>query len=229
MFPVLGSGWTLNYEICFYLIFALALLICNKRAIWIALCLLFMLMATAHLVSIGTFSAFYGNGIMTEFAAGIISYKIYSVANPSVCKHLRPLLYCAGIISICLLAWYEGTRFFNPGGSRIWFGVFSYVLLQSVTLLTRSGKDLSCRVTTLIGDSSYTLYLIHLLLLSVFKHCISHNFPLLQPTHLFGSIVVIVASVLLSVIIYKNIENPAHRYINLLILGGRTNTLRQHA
>jgi exopolysaccharide production protein ExoZ len=221
MLPVLGPGWTLNYEMCFYILLTFALFLWRKHASRLVILLLILVMSGAHFATTGIWSMFYGNGIMCEFVAGIIAFHIYSEAKPNLCVRLRALLYASGVASICLLVWYEGTLFYNAGGNRLWFGLSAYVLVQSVVLLARSGREMHNRLLILIGDCSYTLYLFHPLVISILHHIVSRTLPALQTNHPLGSIVAILVSVACAVPIYVFVEMPIHRKLNTFLLHDR--------
>jgi exopolysaccharide production protein ExoZ len=179
--------------------------------------LLLLLMLVARFAPKSVFSSFYSNDIMLEFVAGILSFHIYSWAKPAVCKGMRPLFYLVSVISICGLVWYEGVRFYNPGGNRLWFGVIAYLLLQSVVLLSRSGWEINNPLLVLIGDSSYTLYLLHPLVISTMHHAIARAVPILQIQRPFGALAAVLVSVFCAVPVYVYIERPVHRRLNNLL------------
>lgn len=220
--PILVPGWTLNYEMCFYLLFAGALILWNRRASWLAILLLATVMLTAHLFPGTTLGVFYSKNIMLEFVAGILSFHVYRSAKPEACRKLRIPLYFALLISLCLLPWYEGTQFYNStcgsNDNRVWFIIFSYALLQSVVLIARSGHDFNNKALVLIGDASYTLYLLHLLIVSVFKHFVPRKVPLLQANLPLGSLVAIALSLVCALVVYVYLERPVHRWLNSRLL-----------
>jgi peptidoglycan/LPS O-acetylase OafA/YrhL len=221
LFPILGVGWTLNYEMCFYVLVALGLLISRKRAGWVAAFLLFILMLTAHLFKGGVFSSFYGNEIMLEFVMGILAFQIYSVSNPAICQRLRLVFLgaCAG--AFCFMYWYQGTRFYGPSGSRLYFIGGGYVLVQSAALLSRSGWEVRNRAMILIGDASYTLYLSHVFVLSVMQHLVSRRIAYLEMDRPLGSATAVLLSVGCAVLVYVYCERPMHQALNRMLLGSK--------
>lgn len=212
--PLLGAGWTLNYEMSFYVVLALALVLWKKRADLLGIALLAGLMLLAHFAPPGVFASFYGRPILWEFIAGIGAFHLYRWMKPEWCRRLRMLFLVLIPTAIVFLCWYEGTRFYHPGGTRLWFGVPAYVLLQSVVLLSRAGYNLTQRLLVLIGDSSYTLYLLHLLVFSLLHHEVTRFAPWLQVNRPVGCFFAIVVATASAIAIYRFIELPVHRRLN---------------
>jgi exopolysaccharide production protein ExoZ len=77
--PIIVPGWTLNYEMFFYLVFGLLLLL---RESW-RLYALFGAMAAIVIICnllpvVTTATTFYGNPIIFEFLGGVVLAKLYS-------------------------------------------------------------------------------------------------------------------------------------------------------
>jgi exopolysaccharide production protein ExoZ len=221
IFPVLVPGWSLNYEMCFYLLVALALLLSTRWVSSLTIAFVLLLMATARCAHSGTFHEFYGNGIMLEFIAGILSYYVYRWADPGMCRRLTLLLYGVGICSLLSLAFYEGTRFYTSSGSRFWLGTLAFVLVQCTVLLARSGHDIRNRFLILIGDSSYTLYLIHFFIISLFHRFITSRIPTLAPNRPLGSLVATLICVLASIAVFGHFEQPMHLQLTKFFMRDR--------
>lgn len=226
IFPVLIIGWTLNYEICFYLILALSIAVCasirftHRAQKWVlpfAMLLLSALTLTMRLLPQNTITSFYGNPISLEFVAGIFVYGIFTRVSTSKCTQLRPLLYAIIPLSIAAMVWYEGTRFYLPHSTRAGLGVPAFLLLVSVVLLAKSGLDLNFPILVLLGDASYSLYLTHTFVISLFKHFIGSLLPQLNPWEPGGSIVAVVLSCAVAIAVHLALERPAHRSLNRLL------------
>jgi len=216
--PMLGVGWTLNYEMCFYVLVALGLLISRKRPGWVAAFLVFVLMLIAHLLNNGVSSRFYGDKIMLEFVMGILAFQTYSVSNPAICQRLRLVLLCACVGAFCFMCWYQGTRYYGPSGTRLYLLAGAYVLVQSAALLSRSGWEVRNRAMILIGDASYTLYLSHFFVLSVMHGLVSRRIALLEMDRPLGSATAVLFSTGCAVLVYVYLERPVHQALNRMLL-----------
>ena len=91
-------------------------------------------------------------------------------------------------------------------------------MLQSVVLLSRSGWELRSRLLVLVGDASYTLYLLHLFVLSAWKHVVAHVSPVLQSQRPLGALAVMAISTGCAIAVYVYLERPVHRGLNRLFL-----------
>ena len=64
--PILFVGWTLNYLMLFYLIYAGGLWLARRKAPFVAIAIVPVLIASAHLLPEGDARAFYGDPILLE-------------------------------------------------------------------------------------------------------------------------------------------------------------------
>jgi peptidoglycan/LPS O-acetylase OafA/YrhL len=164
--PPISVAWSLYHEVLFYAAFAVA--IWNKR-IGIALFLAWMAAVVAAYFS-GFTAPFLKHqdlvGVITSlfnlnFAMGIL---VYLAATRGT---IRPLWSDAGAL-LCLvtgaaLAYRSGAEDY-----RILFGVgAAFLLLSCVSREQRGGANVSAWLVFL-GDASYSIYLIHPLVLSAF-------------------------------------------------------------
>jgi peptidoglycan/LPS O-acetylase OafA/YrhL len=94
--PILSQGWTLNYEVLFYLSFALALLF--RRGLLI-LSIGFVLLAALHplVPDIALIPKFWSRPIILEFVAGIILAKVY-LSGVRLPPWLSAVLFCIGAV-----------------------------------------------------------------------------------------------------------------------------------
>jgi exopolysaccharide production protein ExoZ len=144
--PVLQPGWSLNYEIFFYLLFSITLAL---RASW-----RFFVMTTllAGLVGLGTMlpsssvAAFYTNSIILEFLAGMaiahFGWRLHWVFVP---------------VGFALLAYGVPGNF---GARIIWGGIPAAMIVAGA--LSIEPRLPRLRSLDLLGDASYAIYLTHM-------------------------------------------------------------------
>src|SRR5262245_47018116 len=90
IYPMLYLGWTLNYEMMFYVLFALSLLISPRRPQAVAVPLLLALFITGQLVTFDNVPLrFWTAPIVVEFVFGIAAYSIW---RRGWLTHLHPVL-----------------------------------------------------------------------------------------------------------------------------------------
>lgn len=151
--PVLNPGWTLNYEMFFYLLFGLTLFAGNVRTrlVLIVGVLVLLSVAPVALPTSGV-AAFYTNSIVLEFAAGILVAVVYT--RGMIARSWLWLLVIAGGFAWIAVA---------PDGPRVWrYGVGSLLVVMG----TLGIPEFRLRPFRALGDSSYSLYLSHFIVMS---------------------------------------------------------------
>jgi exopolysaccharide production protein ExoZ len=155
--PVLLQGWTLNYEMFFYALFALSLCLTRFR-------LEVMTGALLLLVGIGyAFGPFhwalpsvYTSGLLLDFVAGMW------IARGWLSGYKVPLWTSALMM---------------PAG--LWMlGLPSYWIAIGAAVLVIGCLRITTRVVGLLalGDASYSIYLVHPFILSAFERLWRHHF-----------------------------------------------------
>ena len=71
-YPILGVGWTLNYEMMFYALFAMSLLLPRTYRLPGVIALISLVWLTANLSGDSLIAHVYANPILFEFAAGCV-------------------------------------------------------------------------------------------------------------------------------------------------------------
>ena len=165
-----GVGWTLNYEIWFYVLFALALLAGRRR--WYVLCGLFV----AFLVVIpyaytGTVSAnayfnydmapallnLLGNSMVWEFLAGCAIGAIY---RSKLRFHNVEILKAVGILAITVVVWQQLSQEWSGQGMTGW-GPAIIVMVLALALWNKQSPIKVPSWLLWLGDISFSLYLWH--------------------------------------------------------------------
>ncbi|MFB4390587.1 MULTISPECIES: acyltransferase family protein [unclassified Pseudomonas] len=152
LYPTLNVGWTLNFEMFFYLLFGLAFLVRQRHHLLLVTAAL--LLVSEVLGRLGVLSRFYNNGIIYEFLLGIGLGVLYrrGLVREGLCLPLA-LLGAAGFAlyhldaSLRLLHW----------GLPSAMVVLAFIALEPYF----RGN----RVLKALGDCSYSVYLIHVLVL----------------------------------------------------------------
>ncbi len=167
--PVLFVGWTLNYEMFFYALFALGLIFRSRRAgaAVVVGSLGGLVLGGLVLGGLGArpgpVAGFYTHPILLEFAAGMALGMLRSSAKSftAIGRGALLALCLTGLAALALLplAW--------PGPSRvITQGIPSVLVVASAVLLHQAGVRLAGggrtkRALLLLGNASYSLYLTH--------------------------------------------------------------------
>lgn len=156
--PIMAQGWTLNYEMFFYLAFAAALL--TRRGL-IAFCTAFVLLALSHpLVPTPWFMLrFWTDPIILEFLGGILLARIYLSGSRLSALGSWGLAGLAAVLFALTNSSQFGfvTDFLHVGVPAILFCA-SLILAPAPRRIGWVGRLLQRG-----GDASYTIYLAHYL------------------------------------------------------------------
>jgi exopolysaccharide production protein ExoZ len=153
LYPTLNVGWTLNYEMFFYLLFALAFVVTER------LRLLFIVVALAAFSLLATqpwMSDFYRNSIVYEFIFGMLLGVLY---KRGWIRHglWLPLL----VIAASLLTIFH----FDNSMRLLHWGVPSALIVAACIAMEPWFRG--NRVLAHMGDCSYSVYLLHVIVLSL--------------------------------------------------------------
>jgi peptidoglycan/LPS O-acetylase OafA/YrhL len=195
--PLLGQGWTLNYEMFFYLLFSLALLLrvnvikfITPVLCGIALCSLFRRDSWPAVTSL--ISPF-----VLEFLFGLI-------LGCAVRKGLRINFHASVYLGLAGLAWLFFFPLY-PDARPILWGMAALLIVNAAAKWESVPKAL-----LQIGDSSYSLYLSHMFVIPVAFHIL----PRFAEWSSVG--ICLSLSIGASLIIYRCIEKPIGDRLNRL-------------
>ena len=209
--PVLALGWTLNYEMFFYLLFALALLAKTPRACFLALSVLIV----ASLVVGGSYGAgpwaFWGNSIILEFLFGAVLGMIFLTGKVEARAWIFWLLLAAMVPAYLALLSFSDIRALHLGipAAFISTAFILFVPEHFFRHITAFGKY--------VGDSSYSLYLCHPFALGIVKAVWMklHGGSMEQPLVFIA--LAVIASLIAARLSYLMIEVPVTRYLSHFI------------
>lgn len=224
--PKLAQGWTLNYEMFFYALFALSILFGQYRLRLVALFFACLVIAGKALDFYGyspeldsfkyVLVNFYTNDILLEFVLGIVAQKTISKWSWSFgSKSINLILLVTAFMMLFI-----GAHFYSGAMRFLLLGVPAYFI---VIFAIKSFEGTEIRVLKILGDASYAIYLFHFT-----------SFGLLKPmapwfnqfsTSYLGTLLVILSyaaiSVASGVAIHLFLEKPLTR-----IFGNSTNATR---
>lgn len=207
LWPTLFLGWTLNYEMFFYVIFA-GLLLATKhsRPFFIGVIL-------GGLVALGLamkpdhpIARFYTDALLVDFAAGVFLGKLYgmSLQNTSVRTQIAGTL----ILIVVLLL---GALLFP----KLVFAALAVFLMSLFLTLERKGAMLKIPLGHSLGNASYSIYLFQefgfLLTYAVLAYVPKDTFSA-RLTALGSNALATVVAIALGWLVYKMIELPLVRF-----------------
>ncbi|WP_407309673.1 acyltransferase family protein [Pseudomonas sp. nanlin1] len=152
LYPTLNVGWTLNYEMFFYLLFSLVFTVPQRYRPLIVAAALFAV--SQVLGQYGGASRFYQNNIIYEFLLGIGIGVLY---RRGLIKQALwvPLL----VVGVCAVVIY----YLPPSNRLLNWGVPSAMIVLACVAMEPWFKG--SRWLKSLGDCSYSVYLVHVLVL----------------------------------------------------------------
>ncbi len=208
--PILGVGWTLAYEMLFYFLFSIGLLMGKKVLIPFVLLSLLALM----IIPLGgdfAIAEFFNNPLSLEFVFGMLIAGIY-LKLPPVNRTMRDLLLITAL-SVLFLTLCKGVSF---PARMLWWGIPVALLVYVMVSMERHSARHYPEWLMRLGDVSYSLYLTHVIV--VYYLC----FPLLiklkagssMPWVTDVTIVIIVSlSVGFAYFVFRYLERPLYLYM----------------
>jgi len=161
VWPVLVQGWTLNYEMFFYALFALTLLVPrSRRLLAITACFLLLVGLGYAIDSDNTVFVTYTRPIILEFVAGMIIAELWLRGRvPGTNAGLA--LVATAISGFAALA------VFRLPFDEFVLGPLAVMLVFGTLALEHRGWFRGRGMPMLLGDASYSIYLWHTFAISV--------------------------------------------------------------
>jgi exopolysaccharide production protein ExoZ len=161
IWPTLSQGWTLNYEMFFYVVFS-AILMLPKYFRSAALLVSFSILAAIGVVWNSNIAAitFYTRPIILEFALGVLIGQYFT--RNTLDRKLGILFVAAGLLCFVL-----GGLGMIHGPQVLVFGIPATLLISGFIALEQSGTRFDFRPLVFLGDASYSIYLFHTFAISV--------------------------------------------------------------
>ena len=194
IWPLLGPGWTLNYEMFFYALFALALLLPSPR---VAVLVMLGALVGVGLLLPGKSAVFltWTSPRLLEFGVGIGLSMLRSLPGASL--GLGALLAGMAVLVVAMLRFPD---FDPPVWERILYCLPALAgIVLGVLALEAAGRWPGwMKPLEAIGDLSYSLYLLHFFAIAAVKK--------LMPAGFAAGIVEIALSLALAQVSYRLIE-----------------------
>jgi exopolysaccharide production protein ExoZ len=214
--PMLSLGWTLNYEIAFYLTCAANLFLTQKWPHRITALLVVLWWCLAHL-SPTDIGFFYASPIVFLFILGLglwsLSQRINFRAGSYFCMGLIPL---ASIV-LAYLEWLgnrqRGSTYTVAGKISltvfiVWLGIVCEPAFQRL-------KDAIRRPLIVVGDASYAIYLTHIFVIRLFNLTLPNLG--LSREGLPLAFICLIFSTLVGIVVHRYIDTPIQKKLKQLI------------
>lgn len=226
--PILSLGWTLNFEMLFYLSMSFCILFIKKKRLLIPFCalLLMLFLYVIQLTKADSYPlSFYGNGLLPEFIMGLFLFYFWQFLQKekNVNKLLRLSFFGIGIAALIFLIYCGLTNDFNDVDRNIRVGIPALFIVGGTMAIEPfiNGKSKLVKLTSLIGDSSYAMYLFHPFILF---GCTRVLFPFIFgedsrfSTELLKFLLISIILIITSLLIYKFLDKPLNDYLRRQVL-----------
>lgn len=208
IFPVLIQGWTLNYEMFFYGLFALSMFFGRYRLFAASLVLITLVLTGKFHKFTDVAGLVYTASILIEFVFGMMVFYVYTKT-----QHLtfeRVPLIVLGVVGFLLL---------NSGSSVNDKYVLAVAASIIVLVFIHAFRGIHSRPLRLLGDASYSIYLFHPAAFQLTRWFIGYIGLDRQGFLNILSIVFmqVVTALIVGIVIYYLIEKPMLRGLRSLL------------
>ena len=213
---LVGVGWTLHYEFLFYILFSFGLLFNRTLGnIAVASAILFSVLYSIFMPMEGMGYIFHTflNDIFIEFALGIFLY-FFLLKIKHINRTISLLSIAIGVISFFYL--HMGGSF--TGVHHIDTGTSAFLICFGVISLEYFWKKRECKLLTMLGNASYSIYLLHpfiLVAVVMITDKIHNSFPLSESLLIVIMFITAVTSGYIShILIEKNLIKWTKKLFN---------------
>lgn len=214
IYPVLVPGWTINYEMFFYAIFAISILWGRYKYVGIFAGLLTAIAIGYWIDFQSAFGQFYTSSIVAEFLYGILVCKLVQKFGQNHFPRLASLALCAGF---ACLAWV------NPENvPRAYFDGPVAALIVYAGILAFNGRSLPWLHR--LADASFSIYLTHLFTFKLSRSLLLQALPPDQASPAaiaVGLGVQMAIAAIIGLMVHRWVEQPLTRYLTQRFLKPR--------
>jgi exopolysaccharide production protein ExoZ len=225
-FPVFDLGWTLNYEMFFYTLFALTVWLPRARAMTMLAVLLLLAIVLGNFVPASwTALHFWTRPILIDFGLGI-GVGMIVARGVSLSKPLRLVMAFGGIAFVALDPMHLfngpiGTTVANEWPRVLYSGVPVSIALAGAVLGPEPRAHSSLWPLTLLGDASYSLYLFHPFSLILMEKMVQKSPVIASFNGHFLLMATVTTAIVSALAAYRFVERPMTRRLNAWVAEGR--------
>lgn len=215
----LAPGWSLTYEMFFYVVFSFVLLFSSNRKkilytvfliLTIGVLLVYLLNIQGEQLNWVNFSYMIGDTRLLNFASGIVCYYCYMHFKEKISFHIN-----TGIVLLLIVSFITAILIYLKLPNFISRGVPAIAIIIVFSLINNTSlNNYGMRKLIFLGDASYSIYLIHYYFtffkfkaLELVNYNASMNTVLLNTVDIIMFILSITAGCLFYVFVEKPIVN----------------------
>ena len=217
LWPIILQGWTLNYEMLFYAIFAFAIVFRPVISLLVVTLSFLLIHALTLVLPVTAQHEFYGSSILFEFLLGIALAHAYN-KGVRFSRSVGFAILITGVLILALSIFFADLpRFFK-------WGIASLMVVAGLVLQPGFPKSKSVTLIARIGDASYSIYLFHFILV-YYTYAVFERVPGAFGSSLgtaFAAAVsflgILILSLLTGYFMFRFFELPVTRYLRRLLL-----------
>ena len=210
--PVLGVGWTLNYEMFFYALIAACLWVQARHATkWVVVTLLILFVIGLLAPASSVIASFFGSSHVLEFALGMACYRLFSGGWHAV----LPLWLAGGglVGAYALMAAAQAHGSTLP--PVLLYGLPAMLMLLAALrfepALQRVRLNMVVRGAVALGDASYAIYLVHFFVTEAVRIVLAPRLLGRAVTGWLEELAVIALATAIGYAVYVAVDRPLHR------------------
>ena len=216
--PVLFVGWTLNYEMFFYLLFAAGLVVPRyESGVLLTISMLVLLVVIGLDGPFGSvIPDFYTSDVLLEFGLGMgTAYLFKPLAQRLVAVWASPALLA--VVAICFVLILVIPAFDTAGRLHVLtVSLPSAAIVLCAAILETNGAHITFAPVIALGDASYSLYLTHPFATQAAKKAFPH-LPASGASAWLTIGIACAAAVVLAMLSYRYLEKPGTRFARNLL------------
>ncbi len=197
--PVLAQGWTLIYEMFFYLAFTLLIMLKSKKKIIpFLLFLIFtslMIISRHELFNLSEVNIFFSKWLLLLFVAGIVIERNQETITRILGNVNNTLLWSSAAVLILLATYINKPITVDY--------LLSIIILILILPINQERKNL-----LKIGDASYTIYLSHIFFVMAYGMVVKNITDI--TVGIIMAIATAVISIIAGIILYDRVEKKIH-------------------
>jgi exopolysaccharide production protein ExoZ len=225
--PLLPVGWTLNLEMYFYVLFAIALMISRRWGPLLAcVALVAIKIVPRQLGCSALLCEFYAHDYIAFLILGVLSFYIWNGLKGIAEDWPRIAAAVAVLSALVFILWNAHPPFADAQQQRVGFPLY-YAMppLLVLSVLTLHSARFSCtwNVPLLLGDASYALYLTHIMVMElaliIRDKTIGDQAAAINPSEsVLAMLGALVVCSLVAIVVHAKVELPTLRALRRLLI-----------
>ncbi len=205
VWPIVAPGWSLNYEMYFYAVFALSLFAAQKYRLWIISVVIIAVFVLAHaLNSNSALSEFFTDTVVFEFIFGMLLAYAWQ-RGFRLPSWLGAILLIVGFALLIMHSQNVALAALDLPGI-VTYGIPATMVVAGTLFIKLPENGFGI----LLGDASYALYLSHIFVLGLLR--------IVLPPILGDDFTAAILFVLISLVVCLTASIPIHQYIDNWLL-----------